>query len=625
MNAHTIAELYRKAHDLMRNSEGLQPQEALDELLKYMFFKQQHEIHTNGAHAELYDYHRGSVRVAQWVREAFSVYASHAISWVDLDWHEQGFRLSDTTLVAIHELFGSVTITDLQIDVLNTAIREFITADLRKGLGIFLTPDDVAKMMVEFVNPDEHDYVIDPACGSGTFLKEVISRRKGSTLLDTMPSVWGIDKNPKMLMMTQLNVGSASYSYRGAHLDSLFDIDLSDSGHERPRYGYFDAIFTNPPFGVTIDPLTQDLSRYRCSESAGSKRLPSEVLFIEQCLNLLRPGGVLAIILPKSVLTNRNLSNARKELGQLGYIYAAVNLPPETFGATGTQTTAYVLFIRKFDIQEDQLSLVSIPLVNVDNVGFDSTGRPRDGNQLPQTAALLRSSKSSADGQLSRRTLPQTTKNLTFSQFADSAADTGRWNWRYKLGDYLEVATTGKTPSRSDYTGEGLFLVKVGNLTGSGIRWIPRDRNFTSGKAADRIRQNAKLMLRTGDILLTSSAHSPVYIAKKVDIVTRIPDWTDCEASFVGEVMMLRPRPGVDGYTLLAYLRQNETLERMQRLIRGQTAHLHAGDLLTMAMPAPTDIDDEMSTLAEILRRQASLNEELNEVIFAELQYTTRL
>ena len=129
-------------------------------------------------------------------------------------------------------------------------------------------------------------------------------------------------------------------------------------------------------------------------------------------------------------------------------------------------------------------------------------------------------------------------------------------------------------------------------------------------------------MLKTGDILLTASAHSPVYIAKKVDIVTRIPDWVGCEASFVGEVMMLRPRPGVDVYALLAYLRQDATTERIQQLIRGQTAHLHADDLLEMTMPAPASMDAEMRVLADILRNQTILNEQLNDSIFAERKHT---
>ena len=454
MNSHTLAELYRQAHDLMRNSDGLQPQEALDELLKYLFFKQQHEVRT--IHGDsltapirpligLWE----EIETARWVREAFATYAKEAASWVNATWPERGFALSDPTLMAMHKLFTSVTITNLRVDVLNAAIGEFISADLRKGLGIFLTPDDVAKMMVDFVDPKGNDHVIDPACGSGTFLKEVLSRRQRDDRLDGLPTLWGIDKNPKMLMMTQLNMGTTNPSYRGAHLDSLFDIDGTDTCNELPKYNHFDAVFTNPPFGVTIDPRNQDISRYLCSKSAGKRsRLPSEVLFIEQCLNFLKPGGTLAIILPKSVLTNRNLANARKELGQLGYIYAAVSLPPETFGAAGTQTTTYVLFIRKFDLQEDRSSPISIPLIHIHNVGFDNTGRLREGNQLPHIATTLRCPSAPVNGRLKHRELPPLDKNLTFSRFGDSAATTGQQGWQHNLSDYLEFATTGKTPSR---------------------------------------------------------------------------------------------------------------------------------------------------------------------------------
>ena len=120
------------------------------------------------------------------------------------------------------------------------------------------------------------------------------------------------------------------------------------------------------------------------------------------------------------------------------------------------------------------------------------------------------------------------------------------------------------------------FLVKVGNLTGHGINWKARERNFVSGADADHRRQNQHLMLDAGDILLTSSAHSPIYIARKVDIVSELPQWLRGEASFVGEVMRLRTKNGIDPYVLLAYLRLPSTQQKILTLVRGQTAHLHS-------------------------------------------------
>ena len=362
-----------------------------------------------------------------------------------------------------------------------------------------------------------------------------------------------------MLLMTQLNLSPVSNSVNYLQLDSLTDIDQSSRGIGWPQYGTYDAIFTNPPFGVNLDGRNPNLSRFKCNlvgRNGTSGRVPSEVLFIEQCLNFLRPGGTLAIVVPKSVLTNRTLSVARKELGQLGYIYAAVSLPPETFAVTGTNATTYVLFIRKFEIGEDTSSPISVPLVEVQNVGFDNTGRSREGNQLSRVAGLLKEADQYTDQSQNHRIHLQLSKEETFVNFAVATTSRRKKMWHYKLDDYVEFATTGRTPARSDYSNQGLFLVKVGNLTGSGIRWVARERNFISGSAAEKIGQNPNLILRAGDILLTASAHSPIYIAKKVDVMVRVPDWIGGKASFVGETMMLRPRKGVDSYHLLAFLRQ---------------------------------------------------------------------
>ena len=267
--------------------------------------------------------------------------------------------------------------------------------------------------------------------------------------------------------------------------------------------------------------------------------------------------------------------------------------------------------------------MISIPLIEVQNVGFDYTGRSKDGNELSGVANLLKQTDQSAGHPQNLRVLPQLSKEETFVDFAFSKALTRQTKGHHKLGDYVELATTGRTPARSDYSSEGLFLVKVGNLTGSGIRWLARERNFISGKAADKIRQNPKLMLRVGDILLTASAHSPIYIAKKVDVVARIPDWIGNEASLVGETMMLRPNQGVDSYHLLAFLRQPQTMQEIQRLIRGQTAHLHASDLLLLEAPSPLAINGDIGLLGDILRTQAQLNEALNDSIHAEQNHTT--
>ena len=186
-----------------------------------------------------------------------------------------------------------------------------------------------------------------------------------------------------------------------------------------------------------------------------------------------------------------------------------------------------------------------------------------------------------------------------------------------KLQDLVEIANIGKTPGRAHYSPDGLFLVKVGNLTGHGINWIARDRNFISGAAEQKRLQIVRYMLKRGDILLTSSAHSPIYIAKKIDIVSDIPQWVGGVASFVGELMMLRTRSSVDPYVLLAFLRLPSSQETIRSMIRGQTAHLHVQDLLTMDIPKSiTQPPVRLRSLAVCIEREAQLFKELNELAF---------
>lgn len=185
------------------------------------------------------------------------------------------------------------------------------------------------------------------------------------------------------------------------------------------------------------------------------------------------------------------------------------------------------------------------------------------------------------------------------------------------LGDLVSMIKTGRTPPRAAYSdNEGLFLIKVGNLTGSGINWIARDRNFINLSSMIGRRFRNVEMVQSGDILLTSSAHSPVYIAKKVDIVTAIPEWVGGRASFVGEVMLVRvKKQTISPMLLLAYLRQPVITAQIQEMVRGQTAHLHSDALASLSIPETLLEASENWRCAEtLIREEAKINDRLNEL-----------
>lgn len=624
MNARQISLLYREAHNLMRNIDGLQPQESFDELLKFLFYKEGclgedclgFELSLTGDGAGRFT--EDSEVLSGRIRQEFKQLLQHANPAVRAIWPEAKLRLSDTCLARVAQTLAGLDLRAVDLDVRSAALREFIPPEIRKGLGIYLTPDEVVKAAVEIMAPPPGAQVLDPACGAGTFLLEVAriwrTQRAGEF------KVWGIDKNPRMLALAELNLGNvAGLNFQSFLRDSLYDLDRPDS---QKWLNQFDVILTNPPFGVYVDPQVQsavDFHTLRDSKGKSYSRQQSEVIFIEQCFRLLKPGGRLAIVLPRSVISNHGerISEARNYFGTQGFVEGVITLPPETFYATGTQANTVVLFARKYGSAAEVNEPVQIWGAEVSNCGYDSTGRVRPGSHLTTLAEDVTTFLQGGAPDGLCRWLGQETKRLSFTKLPEllSAHAAEDATSGVALRDLAHLMKTGRTPSRSAYTDSGLFLVKVGNLTGKGIDWSSRDRNFIPTEEATK-RRKAGLLLEAGDILLTSSAHSPVYIAKKVDILEEVPAWAGGQASFVGEVMLIRPdKTKIDPFVLLAFLRAPETMTKIQRLVRGQTAHLHANDLGSISVPKSfLSPSPEVQAIADLLREENRIARLSNEM-----------
>jgi type I restriction enzyme M protein len=78
----------------------------------------------------------------------------------------------------------------------------------------------------------------------------------------------------------------------------------------------------------------------------------TEILFIERCLALLRPGGRLGIVLPEGVFNNSSLVHVREFCEDRAFIRAVVSLPQETFFSSGASVKASLLFMQKYTLEE---------------------------------------------------------------------------------------------------------------------------------------------------------------------------------------------------------------------------------------------------------------------------------
>jgi type I restriction enzyme M protein len=200
--------------------------------------------------------------------------------------------------------------------------------------------------------------------------------------------IYGTDANDRMARTSKMNMIMHGDGHGGVHHHNGF---LNVNGIFEGR---FDIILTNPPFGSNVEPSDKILAeqlkvsqeartryegeygdRYRLAvervqSAIGSSigtlfRLPvknakgevtgkikTEILFIERCLDLLKPGGRLGIVLPEGIFNNPSLAYVREFSEDRAYIQAIVSLPQETFSSSGASVKASLLFMRKFTEQE---------------------------------------------------------------------------------------------------------------------------------------------------------------------------------------------------------------------------------------------------------------------------------
>ena len=125
------------------------------------------------------------------------------------------------------------------------------------------------------------------------------------------------------------------------------------------RYGRFDFIITNPPFGSSVKQTEKAyMNQYRLaarevdwlnpkSRAAERPGQDTEILFIEQCWSYLAEGGYLAVVIPDGILTNSSLQYVRDEIEDLYRIVAVISLPQTAFTNTGAGVKSSVLFLKK--------------------------------------------------------------------------------------------------------------------------------------------------------------------------------------------------------------------------------------------------------------------------------------
>lgn len=387
-------------HSHIRDIDGLHADEALDELCKVLYTKLYDEENT--APGSPFRMQRRSYsnpdECAADVRALYFEAAAYdsRIFEMKIPGYARSrgvfvspIRLSSPALVKAVEALQSYHLGRSSFDVKGRAFQKVITPAMRSGMGQYFTPDPVIRFLTEAMNPTVRELILDPFCGSGHFLtsslelaRQVHGKEDKAFHEFAFGKLHGIEKSDRMVRvaMTDMRLhGDGHSNIRCA--DSL----LAFSNYPDLKPGSFDVILTNPPFGSILSrDALQHLGEFELAD--GRSGVPLEILGLERCTQLLRPGGRLGIVLPDGVVANRNTAHVREWLSRTVKVRAVISLPIETFVPFGASIKTCILILRKWDPGELKSSSYPVFLARVDNVGYDATGKARNGSDLGDVA-----------------------------------------------------------------------------------------------------------------------------------------------------------------------------------------------------------------------------------------------
>lgn len=329
-------------------------------------------------------------------------------------------NLDPVSLAYVVGELQNFAVTEANREALADAFEIFVGKTLKGPEGQFFTPRNVIRMMVDILDPEPGDQIIDPACGSGGFLVAALEH------VWTKVEAGGRERGWSEQQIGQEKARVAARHFRGSDKDLFLTKvtkaymaivgdgrsnivcenslarpeDMSPDAREVLQDGTYDLVLTNPPFGSKIRVAgDQLLAQYqlgyrweRDKDSAAWQRgteladaRPPQVLFIEKCLNLLKPGGRLGIVLPESTFGNPSHRYIVEYLRGRAKFLGLVSMPEDLFQPY-THAKACVVFLQKGVSQGDDPMFMGV----VKWVGHDSRGLPIPHDDVPRVAAQYR-------------------------------------------------------------------------------------------------------------------------------------------------------------------------------------------------------------------------------------------
>ena len=427
MPSHSLRDVFHQIYYHLYSNSNLPRAERLAaEVTRLLFCKIYDESH-NTIREFRYEESEDATAVLTRIKSLFSRVRRE---YPDVFESRETIHLDPRSVVYVVDQLQNYSLLQTDKDSIGDAFEAFMGRGLRGEKGQFFTPRTVVRMMIGVLDPQVGEKILDPACGSGGFLsvalehlwkqieeckeKETLTPVQARELKSRIASqdLIGIDKEADMVKLARAYMVIVGDGHGGIfQADSLAKSTWSDQLLDRVSEQTFDVAVTNPPFGARI-PITNravlaqyDLGHIWTFRKRLNKWMPTakvaarqdpQILFLERCVRMLRPGGRLGIVLPEGVCGNRKTGYVLDYLRSQGNITGIVDCTRILFQPY-TDTKTNVLFFRKSDVSDDGKPQ-PVFLAVVRRCGHDRRGRPvvqEDGtldDEFPQVVSNFHAS-----------------------------------------------------------------------------------------------------------------------------------------------------------------------------------------------------------------------------------------
>lgn len=425
--AEDLRETILRCHDYLYGNQSMTATRAFAEMVKLIFCKiyDERQLRANSGYPRQFwvgvterNTEDGQNAIAERIHDLFGRVRTER-EFVDVFRPSDEIELRPRHLAWVVGELARYDFLNAEVDVKGMAYEAMVATTMKRERGQFFTPRNVVQTMVEMLAPEPGERILDPACGSGRFLVSCLERFREALAQAQAPKsklernrfindpktlgagaayarecLFGIDVDPELVRAAKMNMLINNDGHgnlvpgNSLEVTSVTSEDLLGAEFQ---LGSFDVVLTNPPFGAKIPVDDPEVLRgfdlgHRWSATPDGDwlirqgelqaKMPPEILFIERCLQWLRDGGRMGIVVPDGILGNPGNEPIRAWILQHARVLASIDLPVETFQPqVGVQ--ASLLFLEKRSRQEVNAGIEAdypIFMAIAEHVGHDRRG-----------------------------------------------------------------------------------------------------------------------------------------------------------------------------------------------------------------------------------------------------------